>query len=90
MTAIMRLLSTLLIGGNTGLLHLAVAMGKRVIMLMDSLGPGSCPPLGRPEWALVPEHGTNLSSITSNRVLSAFVKALAELGNGGTLPVTPA
>ncbi len=44
--------SSLVLGSDTGLLHLAVAMGKRVLMLMGPDYPGRCIPYGHPEWVL--------------------------------------
>jgi ADP-heptose:LPS heptosyltransferase len=47
-------LSTLILGGDTGALHLAVAQGKRVLMLMHLATP-SCPvPFQHPDWVVVP------------------------------------
>ncbi|HEV2211028.1 MAG TPA: glycosyltransferase family 9 protein [Verrucomicrobiae bacterium] len=61
-------LATLLAGGDTGLLHVAVAMGKRVLMLMGSLEPGACHPYGHRDWALVPAAGLPVTSIPVQRV----------------------
>lgn len=45
-------LSTLILGGDTGALHLAVALGKKVLMLMHSDVPGSPIPFEHPDWTL--------------------------------------
>jgi ADP-heptose:LPS heptosyltransferase len=45
-------LSTLILGGDTGALHLAVAQGKRVLMLMHQTAPGSPTPFQHPDWTL--------------------------------------
>jgi ADP-heptose:LPS heptosyltransferase len=43
-------LSSLILGGDyTGALHLAVAMGKRVVMIRDSVAPGSPYPFQHPD-----------------------------------------
>jgi ADP-heptose:LPS heptosyltransferase len=68
--------ATLVVGGDTGLLHMAVAMGKRVLMLMVPWGPGSCTPYGHPEWVLSPAHGPKLSEITPDSVNQAIANAL--------------
>jgi ADP-heptose:LPS heptosyltransferase len=47
-------LSALTLGGDTGALHLAVAQGKRVVMLMSSERPGRPHPFQHAEWALAP------------------------------------
>jgi len=69
-------LSTLVLGGDTGLLHAAVAMGRRVVMLMSSTKPGSCPPFQHVDWALVPTQGTTVSSISVEAVNDACARAL--------------
>lgn len=79
-TAGLMKLSTLVLGGDTGLLHVAVAMGRRVIMLMGGAGPGSPHPFQHPEWALVPQQGQALSCVTTQEVITACERALAELG----------
>jgi ADP-heptose:LPS heptosyltransferase len=72
--------STLVVGGDTGLLHLAVAMGKRVVMIMNSIAPGSAFPFQHPDWAVVPITGDNVSEIQTGAVIEACVRAFAELG----------
>jgi len=72
-------LSTLVVGGDTGLLHLAVAMGKRVVMLMSSLHAGACCPYGHPEWAVAPSAGSPVSSIPVDSVWNTCLSALAEV-----------
>ena len=45
-------LSTLVLGGDTGALHLAVALGKKVLMLMYRADAGSPTPFNHPEFVL--------------------------------------
>ncbi len=45
-------LSTLVLGGDTGVLHLAVAQGKRVVMLMHQAPAGGPIPFQHPEWVI--------------------------------------
>ena len=73
-------LSALVLGSNTGLLHMAVAMGKRVLMLMDSTGPGSACPFQHHDWALAPANGQPVAAITTEAVTAACERVAAELG----------
>ncbi len=70
-------LSTVTIGGVTGLLHLAVAMQKRVVMLV---GPASEPgfPYQHRDWGLTPETGDNVSDIQIPAVIAACTQAFNE------------
>lgn len=70
--------SGLVLGGDTGALHLAVALGRRVVMLMDSNGPGRAFPFQHSDWALTPSAGDSVSSIIVSDVLAACERALAE------------
>lgn len=72
-------LSTLVLGGDTGVLHLAVALGKRVVMIMGSPTPGSSYPFQHPDWAVVTERGRVVSTIKTNTVIAACTRALSEL-----------
>jgi ADP-heptose:LPS heptosyltransferase len=71
-------LSTVVLGGNTGLLHLAMAMDKRVRMIMHTARAENCFPYGHPEWAIIPPSGSPLSAITFDAVNQACAQALAE------------
>jgi ADP-heptose:LPS heptosyltransferase len=73
-------LAALAVGGDTGLLHLAVAMQKRVVMLMGNAGPGSCHPFGHPDWALAPAPGSPISALTFEAVNRACAAAAVEQG----------
>ncbi len=70
-------LSTVTIGGVTGLLHLAVAMQKKVVMLV---GPASEPgfPYQHRDWGLTPETGDNVADIQIPAVITACAKAFNE------------
>lgn len=72
--------SSVVLGGDTGALHLAVAMGKRVVMVMSSTGPGSCYPFRHRDWAVVPPGGRPVSSIETGVINEACSRALAETG----------
>ena len=73
-------LSTLVVGGVTGLLHLAVAMQKRVLMLVGypAREPGF--PYQHRDWAVTPSTGGNVSEIQTSAVIEACARAFAELG----------
>lgn len=70
-------LSRGVVGGDTGLLHLAVAMGKRVAMLMGAADAGVSCPFGHPEWALLPPEGQPVVSIPVEAVLRRCAEAFA-------------
>jgi ADP-heptose:LPS heptosyltransferase len=69
----------LIVGGDTGLLHLAVAMKKRVVMLMGGNGPARTHPFQHPDWQVVPDSGKPLKTITIDQVNAACAQALTEL-----------
>lgn len=75
-------LSTVVLGGDTGLLHLAVAMGKRVVMVMRSTLPGSTCPFQHKAWAIGPEAEGLITSITTETVNQHCARAVAELESG--------
>ena len=70
-------LSSLVVGGDTGFLHLAVAMGRRVVMLQQSVLSGSPHPLGHPEWSVTPEVSKSVPEISVAAVIAASEGALA-------------
>ena len=72
--------STLIIGGYTGLLHLAVAMDKRVVMLNF---PGNAHPFQHPDWAVTQTNGQPLDTITPDAVNEACNRAFTALGVRG-------
>lgn len=68
-------LSTLVLGGDTGALHLAVAQGKRVLMLMQEVTPGSPIPFQHPDWVLAPKSG-GIAEISVAEVNAAVAQIL--------------
>ena len=72
-------LCDLVVGGDTGLLHLAVAMNKRVIMLIHSAAQTRCHPFQHPNWVMHPAAGTDISRITVGAVMDASGRAFAEV-----------
>jgi ADP-heptose:LPS heptosyltransferase len=69
-------LSTLVVGGDTGLLHLAVAMGRRVVMLMRSNVRGQTFPFQNSNWAVGASLGQPISSVEIGTVIEATTRAL--------------
>jgi heptosyltransferase-1 len=72
--------STLVVGGVTGLLPLAVAMQKRVVMLIGypTCEPGF--PYQHPDWAVTAGDSSPAASISVETVIEATAQALVELG----------
>ena len=71
-------LSRFIVGGDTGLLHLATALGRRVVMLMGGTGPSCCVPYGHAEWAMPARTETGVAGIELAAVISASEVAFAE------------
>jgi 3-deoxy-D-manno-octulosonic-acid transferase/heptosyltransferase-1 len=69
-------LAALTLGGDTGLGHLAVAQGRRVVMLMMHNRPGACVPFQHPDWALVPAQSGGIDGITVAQVLAETGRVL--------------
>jgi ADP-heptose:LPS heptosyltransferase len=71
-------LSTVIVGGVTGLLHLAVAMQKRVVMLVavPATEPGL--PYQHTDWIVTAAGGVALSEMEPKAVVAACVRAFGE------------
>ncbi len=74
-SAALACLATILVGGDTGLLHFVVALGQRTLALMPAERPGSSIPYRHPEWVVSPPPGRPVSEIP----VAAVGKALAEI-----------
>jgi ADP-heptose:LPS heptosyltransferase len=72
-------LASLVLGADTGLVHLAVAMGKRVVMIMASNVAGAPHPFRHPDWTVTPPPGKSVPEIETATVIDACTRALAEL-----------
>jgi ADP-heptose:LPS heptosyltransferase len=72
-------LSTLVVGGDTGLIHLGVAMGKRVVVLIQGEARNNTWPYAHPDWVLESAPGERLADVPLARVLEATGAALQEL-----------
>ena len=64
-------LAALTVGGDTGALHLAVAEGRRVLMLMHRLIPGCPVPFQNPDWILAPPGAGKITGISVAAVIAA-------------------
>jgi ADP-heptose:LPS heptosyltransferase len=73
-------LSALVVGADTGMLHLAVALGRRVVMLMRSNAPGTSHPFQHPDWALASPSGKSAAEIPVAAVMAACDRAFSESG----------
>jgi len=72
-------LSRVIVGGDTGLLHIAAAMNKRVVMLAaPSRFPNRFYPFGHRDWKIESPPGAEISGITVQQVIAACETALAE------------
>ena len=69
-------LSRVCVGGDTGFMHLAVALGRRVVMLMNLSGGGSVVPFQHPDWVIAPPAGSPLAKITVEKVIEAVALTL--------------
>ncbi|MGH7992433.1 MAG: glycosyltransferase family 9 protein [Limisphaerales bacterium] len=77
-------LSTLVTGGDTGALHLAVAQGKRVLMLLPQNTPGSPVPFQHPDWVVVAPMPVAIAKIPVADVLAATERAFNELAGSAS------
>jgi ADP-heptose:LPS heptosyltransferase len=84
-TAGLMQLSKVIVGSDTGLVHLAVALRKRVVMLISS--PQSAIPYGQPDWALHAPTGGTVADISVESLIEAANAALR--GQGQMLPPWP-
>lgn len=71
---LMRLCSVI-VGGDTGLLHLALAMKKRIVCLAPAFRPD---PYQHKDWKITPPDGSAMTGITVSTVIEACAQALAE------------
>jgi ADP-heptose:LPS heptosyltransferase len=72
-------LSALMLGGDSGLGHLAVALGRQVIMLMRHANPGACFPFQHSDWAVLPARPNHIEEIGVPVVLAETARVLNPL-----------
>ncbi|MGD0745694.1 MAG: glycosyltransferase family 9 protein [Verrucomicrobiota bacterium] len=75
-TAGLMKLCTVIVGGDTGLLHLAVAMNKRVVMLMASARARTLP-FQHADWAIIPPERESVGHIETDTAIAACARAFA-------------
>jgi ADP-heptose:LPS heptosyltransferase len=68
-------LCTFIVGGDTGMLHLAVAMNKRVLCLAPAFRPY---PYQHKEWRITPPDDSNMAGITTAAVIEGCKQAFSE------------
>jgi ADP-heptose:LPS heptosyltransferase len=74
-------LSTVVVGGDTGLIHLATAMNKRVVFLAASARyPNKFYPFRHADWKIQPPAGSGISGTTVAAVMEACKVALDSKG----------
>jgi ADP-heptose:LPS heptosyltransferase len=71
-------LSTLVVGADTGLLHIAVALGRRVLMIMASAAPGTPHPFQHANWTITPPAEKTVMEIPTGAVIEACAQAVSE------------
>ncbi len=71
LTAGLMQLSTLVVGGDTGALHLATAQGRRVVMLVHNHRRSHSQPFRQADWVLLPPVDDQIASITLPMVIAA-------------------
>lgn len=69
-------LSTFILGGDTGITHLAVAQGKPVLMLMRHVDSGSPIPFQHADWVIAPPPSNELAQISVAAVNAAMAGRL--------------
>lgn len=70
-------LSSLVVGGDTGLLHLAVAMARRVVMIMRAKDRSPTTfPFQHLDWAIVAAVGQPISSVEISTVLATTTQLM--------------
>jgi len=73
-------LSSVIVGGDTGLIHLAVAMDKRVVFLAGfSRRPKKFYPFRHEDWKISPPPGQGISAVPVGAVIEACRRAFAEV-----------
>lgn len=72
-------LSTVVLGGDTGMPHLALALGKRVVIIMQSNRPGTCVPFQHADWTVTPEQRQSVAGISAETVNAACARSWSEL-----------
>lgn len=67
---------TVVLGGDTGMVHLAVALGRRVVMLMHLARPDSPAPFQHPDWVITAPRAEAIAEIPMAEVNAALAPLL--------------
>ena len=73
------MLSSVVVGGDTGLMHAASAIGKRTVMILGPTDYEFICPYKHPEWAVKPHEGNFIENISVEQVILAVERAFKEL-----------
>ncbi len=71
-------LSSVVVGGDTGLMHAASAVGKRSVMILGPTDYEFICPYKHPEWAVKPQEGNLIQNISVEEVILATETAFKE------------
>lgn len=71
-------MAALVLGGDTGALHLAVAQGRRVVMLMHEAASGSPVPFQHRDWVVAAPMAVAIAKIPVAEVVAATERAISE------------
>lgn len=72
-------LASVVVGGDTGLMHAALAAGKRTVMLVGPTNYNIIGPYQHPEWVVKPSQGTSIDDIRIEQVVEASKTAFREI-----------
>jgi ADP-heptose:LPS heptosyltransferase len=72
-------LSNLVVGGDTGMLHLATALGKRVVMLIRASDQNRFYPYGHQDWIITPIPNSDVASIPVAQLITATMQSWTEV-----------
>lgn len=78
-------LSSIVVGGDTGLMHAALAAGKRTVMLVGPTHYRRIGPYRHPEWAVRPQTGNLIEDISVEQVLEASTRAINDIYSKPTM-----
>ncbi len=72
-------LSSVVVGGDTGLMHAASAVGKRSVMILGPTDYEFICPYKHPDWAVRPQEGNLIENISVEQVILATETAFRKL-----------
>lgn len=72
-------LSSIVVGGDTGLMHAALAAGTRTVMVVGPTNHMLIGPYKHPEWAVRPPQGNMIENVSVEQVIEASKIALNDV-----------